>query len=99
MSSGPEPTTWYAIATSPLRAYLTSGISTSAPGLLSVGAHIRNGVETPQPRHTFQLVLAALLEVDACPCDEVLHRLRDEHLAPAGERGDAGADYDGEAGN
>jgi hypothetical protein len=25
MSTGPEPTTWYAIATSPLRAYDTSG--------------------------------------------------------------------------
>ena len=28
MSVGPSPTIWYAIATSPLRAYWTSGIST-----------------------------------------------------------------------
>jgi hypothetical protein len=55
------------------------------------------GVDAPRPGHALQLALAALLESEPRSCDEVAHRLGDEHLARPGESGNAGADVDGDA--
>lgn len=54
----------------------------SAP-LLGVSVNGRSAShceELPSPWHTFECVLATILEGDSRPCDEVLHRARDEHL-------------------
>src|ERR671934_399381 len=71
--------------------------SLGTAGPVAVGAHVSHFVEPPGSRHSLQLVLAALLELHAGPGDEVLHRLRDEHLAARREGGDPGADHDGKA--
>src|SRR5262249_58605905 len=51
-----------------------------------------DGVEAPLPGHALQLVRATVLELDARARDEVLDRLRDEHLSARREAGHAGAD-------
>src|SRR4029078_3659467 len=53
----------------------TIGASSTAR---SLGIH---GVEPPRAGHALELVLAALVELDARPGYKVLHCLRDEHLA------------------
>src|SRR4029077_9918809 len=66
----------------------------ASPTARSLGIH---GVEPPRAGHTLELVLAALVELDARPGYKVLHGLRDEHLTGARRGRDTGADHDREA--
>src|SRR5512132_2256978 len=74
-SIGPSPTTWYAIATSPLRAYWTSGIS-----------GVEDGIGLRLAGHAFQLVWPSVVELDPRAGDEILDSARDQHL-PRGRSG------------
>src|SRR5262249_12358757 len=58
-----------------------------------------DGEQPPLAGNPLQLVHAASLEGEAGSGDEVLDRLRDEHLAGLRVRGDAGAGMDGDAGH
>ena len=58
-----------------------------------------NGEEVPLAGDALELVLAAIVELEAGADDEVLDRARDEDLAGAGERRDPCADVDREAGD
>src|SRR5438067_11934507 len=70
--------------TSPLLAYLVSGV---------------DGIEPPLARHALQLVDAAVLEPEPGAGDEILDRPRDQHLAGTGAAGEPRADVDGKAGD
>lgn len=48
----------------------------------------------PSVGDPFQLVFASLLEDEAAACNEVLHRLRHEHLRGTGEGTHPGTDHD-----
>src|SRR3954447_16157309 len=54
----------------------------------------RDAEHPPRVGNAFELVHALLLEDEPGPRDEVLHRLRDQHLRGAGLRADPGADHD-----
>src|SRR5947208_16184924 len=58
----------------------------------------RDRQHLPLARDALELVDAAIVERQARSDDEVAHRAGDDDLARVGQRGDAGADVDGEAG-
>ena len=61
---------------------------------------VRSGLrseELPRPGHAFQLVLAAVDELDPGPGNEIRHRTRNEHLTSRCQRADARSDMDGDA--
>src|ERR1700694_715956 len=82
-SSGPSPTTWYAMFRSPLFVYRVSGVA--------------DGIEPPLGRPARQLVCATILEIDVGAGSEVLNRSRNQHLAGGGGGRHSGADVHGEA--
>src|ERR1700730_7043040 len=49
------------------------------------------------PWHPLERMDAAVRELESRPGHEIFDRVRDQHLARAGERGDARADMDGDA--
>src|SRR5262249_35623017 len=55
------------------------------------------GVDPPLARDALELVDATILEGEAGAGDEILNRLRDEHLARPGEGGDSRPGVDGDA--
>src|SRR5436305_605987 len=98
----------------PTRSFSTCPASSSArifdsdPFRLPIGdrtastiraSRIENSVQAPFARDALQLVLTALLELDSCACHEVLHGLRDEHLAALRRGGNPGAAAHSEAGH
>src|SRR4051794_20658999 len=56
-------------------------------------------VEAPGAGDAFEVVFAAVGEVEACACGEVFDGLAHEHFGGTGEGADAGADGDGDAGD
>src|SRR5581483_11262719 len=56
-----------------------------------------NREEPPAVGHSFELMFAAVLEAQAGPGDDALHRLRDEHLAGTRHAPDPRGDVDGDA--
>src|SRR5207247_756619 len=58
------------------------------------GSSVRDGIEPPLARNALQLGRPAILERNPRAGDEVLHRLRDEHLAGRHLRGHPRADRD-----
>lgn len=56
-------------------------------------------MDLPLVGHTFENMEAARLELDTRAGDDILDRERRQHLAGAGERGDARADVDREPGD
>src|SRR5687768_10058057 len=64
---------------------------------MSGASGMQHGVDGPRARDALQLVLAAWFEREARAGDEILDGARDEDLARPRERGDAGADVDGDA--
>ena len=48
---------------------------------LAVGAHVGHRVQPPRAGNALELVLTPIEEPHAGPGDEILHGLRDEHLA------------------
>ena len=58
-----------------------------AEALLAAASSADGGVERPAVGHALELVLAALLELDARPGHEVANGARHEHLVRLGQRG------------
>ena len=56
-------------------------------------------VDAPAAGDAFEFPLSAVFEEEPGAGDQILDRLRDEHLACAGGGGDPGADRDGQAGD
>ena len=56
------------------------------------GAALSNGEEAPRARHTFEVVAAALVELDARSDHEIPHDARDQDLAWRGAGIDARCD-------
>src|SRR6187455_662662 len=54
-------------------------------------------VDAPAAGNPFEFSLSAIFEEEPSASDQILDRLRDEHLAWAGGGGDSGADRDGQA--
>src|SRR5438876_5146525 len=90
------------MATSPLRAYWTSGMSITKarPGpLRRPFSCAQHSVKAPPLGQALQLVLAAVLELDPGARDKVLHRSRDEDLTRPRRCSDARPDVHGDAGH
>src|SRR6266702_2471200 len=66
-----------------------------APGLREGG----DLVQAPVARHPFELVLAAIRELDPRPHHQVLDRAGHQHAAVPGQRHDPGGDVHGQAGD
>src|SRR5581483_9725346 len=49
-------------------------------------------IKVPCARHAFEFVVAAILQLDARPGDEVGHRAGHQHFVRSSQRGDASAD-------
>src|SRR5207344_1876632 len=57
---------------------------------------MHHSVEAPTIWHTLQFVLPTVLEGESGPGDQVLRRIRDEHLARSCQGRHAGTDVDGD---
>src|SRR5205823_7146036 len=66
---------------------------------LAVRSHVGHRVQPPRAGNALELVLTPIEEPHAGPGDEILHGLRDEHLAAFRSGSGAGADHHREAGD
>src|SRR6266571_203679 len=69
----------------------------AAPRNVRVGSVRIDGEDVPVAGDALERVKAAVRELQAGTGHQVLDRVRHQHFAAAGQRGDAGADVDGDA--